>query len=107
MYVTRYYIFFFPVNASIGNYKNGFREALMSAIKWFLSFLKKYRKSVVLGLFLTVLITALNIVNPYISGLIVDEVIKENRHTLLLPLIGCMLGVIIIKGGLRFLPVDF
>ncbi|MDE6063461.1 MAG: ABC transporter ATP-binding protein, partial [Lachnospiraceae bacterium] len=75
----------------------------MSAIQWFLSFLKKYRNMIVFGLFLTVLITALNIVNPYISGLIVDEVIKENRHELLLPLIGCMLGVVIIKGGMRFL----
>ncbi|MDE5802476.1 MAG: ABC transporter ATP-binding protein/permease [Lachnospiraceae bacterium] len=75
----------------------------MSAIQWFLSFLKKYRNMIVFGLFFTVLITALNIVNPYISGLIVDEVIKENRHELLLPLIGCMLGVVIIKGGMRFL----
>ncbi|MBD5538202.1 MAG: ABC transporter ATP-binding protein [Lachnospiraceae bacterium] len=75
----------------------------MSAIQWFLSFLKKYRNMIMFGLFLTILITALNIVNPYISGLIVDEVIKENRHELLLPLIGCMLGVVIIKGGMRFL----
>lgn len=75
----------------------------MSAIKWFLSFLKKYRVSIAFGLFLTILITALNIVNPYISGLIVDEVIKENRHELLLPLIGCMLGVIIVKSVMRFL----
>lgn len=103
MYATRYYIFFSFANASIENYKNGFREALMLAIQWFLSFLKKYRNMIVFGLFLTVLITVLNIVNPYISGLIVDEVIKENRHELLLPLIGCMLGVVIIKGGMRFL----
>ena len=75
----------------------------MTAIKWFLSFLKKYRKNIICGLFLTVLITALNIVNPHISGLIVDEVIENGRHGLLLPLIGCMLGVIIVKSGMRFL----
>lgn len=75
----------------------------MTAIKWFLSFLKKYRKNMICGLFLTVLITALNIVNPHISGLIVDEVIENGRHGLLLPLIGCMLGVIILKSGMRFL----
>ena len=75
----------------------------MSAVKWFLSFLKKYRMSIVFGLFLTILITVLNIVNPYISGLIVDEVIRESRNELLLPLIGCMLGVIIVKSVMRFL----
>lgn len=75
----------------------------MSAIRWFGTFLKKYRKSLAFGLFLTILITALNIVNPYISGLIVDEVIKNSRNELLLPLIGCMLGVVIIKGSMRFL----
>ena len=103
MYATRYYIFFFSANASIGNYKKVFKEAPMSAVKWFLSFLKKYRMSIVFGLFLTILIAVLNIVNPYISGLIVDEVIRESRNELLLPLIGCMLGVIIVKSVMRFL----
>lgn len=74
----------------------------MTPMKWFLSFLKKYRKNMILGLILTVLITALNIVNPYISGMIVDDVILGGAYRLLLPLVGCMLGVIAIRGVMRF-----
>ena len=75
----------------------------MTPMKWFLSFLKKYRKNMILGLILTVLITVLNIVNPYISGMIVDDVILGGAYSLLLPLVGCMLGVIVIRGVMRFL----
>ncbi|MGN1147535.1 MAG: ABC transporter ATP-binding protein [Lachnospiraceae bacterium] len=75
----------------------------MTPIKWFLSFLKKYRKNMIVGIILTALITALNIVNPYISGLIVDDVIQGGAYDLLLPFVACMLGVIIIKSVLRFL----
>ena len=46
----------------------------MTANKWFFSFLKKYRWMMGAALCLTTLIAALAIVNPYISGLIVDEI---------------------------------
>lgn len=75
----------------------------MTPMKWFLSFLKKYRKYMIFGLLLTVLITALYIVNPYISGMIVDDVILGGAYDWLLPLVGCMLGIIIIRSVLRFL----
>lgn len=75
----------------------------MTPIKWFLTFLKKYRKRMALGIFLTIIITALNIVNPYISGMIVDDVILEGAYNLLLPMIGCILGVTVIRGGIRFM----
>lgn len=75
----------------------------MTPIKWFLTFLKKYRKRMAFGIFLTIIITALNIVNPYISGMIVDDVITGGAYNLLLPMIGCILGVTVIRGGIRFL----
>lgn len=56
----------------------------------------------ILGLFLTTIIAALAIVNPYISGVIVDDVIQEGNYKLLLPLIGCLLGVTLITSVLRF-----
>lgn len=64
--------------------------------------MKKYRKMIILGLFLTVLITVLNIVNPYISGIIVDDVIRGGNYDILLPAIGCMLAVIVVRGIMRF-----
>lgn len=75
----------------------------MTPMKWFFGFLKKYRKQMIFGLVLTTFITALTIVNPYISGIIVDDVIKGGRYDILLPAVACMLGVIIVRGGMRFL----
>jgi ATP-binding cassette subfamily B protein len=56
----------------------------------------------VLGLFLTTIIAALSIVNPYISGIIVDDVIQKGNHHLLGKLIACLLGVTALTGVLRF-----
>lgn len=74
----------------------------MTPMKWFFSFMKKYRKLIIVGLFLTILITTLNIVNPYISGIIVDDVIRDGNYDILFPAIGCMLAVIVVRGVMRF-----
>lgn len=74
----------------------------MTSMKWFLSFLKKYRWHMYLGLFLTTVISVLTIVNPYISGLIVDQVIRDGQYERLMPLIGCLIGVTVIIGVVRF-----
>lgn len=74
----------------------------MNAIRWFLSFLKKYRWLMVLGLFLTTLISVLAIINPYVSGMIVDDVITGGNYTLLPQLIAILLGVTAVRGILRY-----
>lgn len=74
----------------------------MSAMKWFLSFLKKYKWLMVLGLFLTTIISILAIVNPYISGMIVDEVITGGKLALLPKLIIALLAATTIRGILRY-----
>lgn len=74
----------------------------MTPMKWFFSFLKKYRGLMVLGLFLTAVVAVLSIVNPYISGQIVDQVIYKADYGLLLPMVGCLLGVTAVMGVLRF-----
>ncbi|MEG7529998.1 MAG: ABC transporter ATP-binding protein [Hungatella sp.] len=75
----------------------------MTPMKWFYSFLKKYRGLMCLGLLLTTVIAALSIVNPYISGIIVDEVVLAGNHALLSKLIFCLLGITFLTGSLRFL----
>ncbi|MCR5756146.1 MAG: ABC transporter ATP-binding protein/permease [Acetatifactor sp.] len=75
----------------------------MTPMKWFFSFLKKYQKHMYLGLFLTTIIAVLSIVNPYISGIIVDDVVQKGQYNLLFPLIACLLGVTLINGTLRFI----
>lgn len=74
----------------------------MTANKWFLSFLKKYKWKMALGLLLTTLISVLAIVNPYISGLIVDNVIIGGEFSLLPKLIITLLAVTAVRGILRF-----
>lgn len=74
----------------------------MTANKWFFSFLKKYKWKMVFGLFLTTIISFLAIVNPYISGLIVDDVITDGNLSLLPKLIITLLAVTAVRGILRY-----
>lgn len=75
----------------------------MTPMKWFYSFLKKYRGLMILGLLLTTFISALSIVNPYISGQIVDQVIEGKNYDKLMPLVGWLLLVTVFIGVTRFL----
>lgn len=75
----------------------------MTPMQWFYSFLKKYRSYLALGLLFTTIISVLAIVNPYVSGLIVDEVINGGNLSLLPKLILCLLAVTLVRGVLRFL----
>ena len=75
----------------------------MTPYKWFFSFLKKYRKRMLFGIFLTTVIAVLSTVNPYISGIIVDDVILSENYGLLPGLVACLLLVTLFTGALRFL----
>ena len=74
----------------------------MSAFKWFLGFLKKYKWYMVLGLLMTTLISMLALISPYVSGIIVDRVIIGGELSLLPKLIAILLGVTAVRGVLRF-----
>ena len=74
----------------------------MTPLKWFSGFLKKYRLAIVIGLVLVTVIVACAIVNPYISGMIVDDVIHGGAYDLLPKLIGIMLAVTAVRAILRY-----
>ena len=74
----------------------------MTAEKWFLGFLKKYKWLMVLGLVMTTVISVLAIVNPHISGLIVDDVIKGGNYGELPYLAAILIGVTAVRSVLRF-----
>jgi ATP-binding cassette subfamily B protein len=57
----------------------------------------------ILGLIIVVLTSAMNMVAPYISGKIVDEVIDKKRMDLLVPLILTIIAVTFLRSGLRYL----
>lgn len=74
----------------------------MTPMKWFWGFLRKYRFKLLGGLILTTFISVLAIVNPYVSGMIVDDVIQGGQYDLLWKLILILLLVTLIRGALRF-----
>lgn len=57
----------------------------------------------IVGILLTTAVSVLSVVNPYISGQIVDQVISGGKYDRLMPFIGCLIGVTIVMGVLRFL----
>lgn len=74
----------------------------MTPMKWFFSFLKKYSVWMIVGILLTTVVSVLSVVNPYLSGQIVDRVIIGEEYDLLLPFIGCLIAVTVVMGILRF-----
>ena len=67
-----------------------------------LSFLKKYWLRMVSGLILVTILAATALASPYISKLIVDDVIKKQNTGLLPKLIILLLAMVVIKGVCRF-----
>lgn len=74
----------------------------MKQLKWFYSFLKKYRHLMLGGLFLTTVVTVLSMINPKIYGMIVDDVIYSGNTDALLPLAGCILLTTVLISIFRF-----
>lgn len=73
----------------------------MTPMQWFYSFLKKYKWKMAGGLLLVTILAVASLISPYISGMIVDDVVKGGRTGLLPVLIAVLLGTIVIKGICR------
>ena len=74
----------------------------MGYIRWFLSFLKKYRVRMIVRLILVFITSLLVLINPQISGMIVDEVIEGQHYEKLGILLLIMIGVTLVRSLLRF-----
>lgn len=74
----------------------------MSTIRWIWDYIRPYLGTWILASVLTVVVSGVVIVTPYVSGLIVDEVIVGGNARLLIPLLAVMVLVMIIKEGLRY-----
>lgn len=73
----------------------------MGYIRWFLSFLKKYRVRMIVGLILVFITSLFVLINPQISGMIVDEVIEGQHYEKLGILLLIMIGVTLVRSLLR------
>lgn len=74
----------------------------MTAMQWFYSFLKKYRAKLIFALFLTTICSFIAIVNPYISGIIVDDIITKGNHKILPLMMLIMVVATLLRAVLKF-----
>ena len=79
----------------------------MFRLKWLLKYMGKKRHLFVLGMILSAVTSAMLIINPMLSQKLIDEVITPQNTALLLPLLGAMMAVQIIRLTLRYVMVVF
>jgi len=75
----------------------------MNAMKWFSTFLRKYYVRIGFTLILVAIVSLCFLVNPMISGIIIDEVILAGRHTLLPVLIAIFIGITIFRSAVKYI----
>ena len=78
----------------------------MTAMKWFYSYFKKYQWRMIIGLVMVTITSVLAIVNPKITGFIVDDIIGDGsniRLDLLPRFLLLMIGITLLRAGLRFI----
>lgn len=71
--------------------------------RWLWTWVRRYGWLLVLGFFLTILAAALSMVNPVITGKIVDDVIQHQAWGLFWKLAAAMLGLAIVRVVLRYI----
>lgn len=74
----------------------------MNSIKWIFSYLKKHKFKYFFALFLVLITSAINMVNPFITGKIIDKVIGNGETSLLIPLVAIMIAVVAVKGIITY-----
>ena len=77
----------------------------MFKLKWLWKYMGKFRYLFVIGLILSAVTSSMLIINPMLSQKLIDEVITPQNTALLLPLLGAMMAVQLIRLGLRYIMV--
>lgn len=74
----------------------------MSSIKWIFSYIHKYKFRFYIALSAVLLSSLMAMINPYLSGKLVDEVIIQNKGNILFPILGMMVAITVIKAVIRY-----
>ena len=72
------------------------------ALRWGLPYVAKYKFRLIFGFLVNVLITLGSLINPYLAGRIVLDVIQQERHYLLANYLGIMVGNTVIRSIARY-----
>lgn len=74
----------------------------MHSLRWIWTYMRDYKSGLFLGFSLVFLVAGLNMLNPYFSGRIVDDVVYGGKMELLWVLLGFMIAVTIVKTVIRY-----
>ncbi len=75
----------------------------MFELKWLWKYMGSKRYLFVIGLILSAVTSAMLVINPMLSQKLIDDVITPRKTDLLLPILGTMLAVELVRLGLRYL----
>jgi len=74
----------------------------MQAYKWGLPYVSKYKFRYVLSQIIVVINVALWLVNPFIAGRIIADVVQDGQHDLLPTYLGLMVGITFFRSIIRY-----
>lgn len=75
----------------------------MNQFQWIWQYAKKYRGRIVIASLLLIVNALLIVINPLLTGQIVDKVIDGQQAGLLVPLLGTMIGITLIRTIVRYI----
>jgi ATP-binding cassette, subfamily B, multidrug efflux pump len=74
----------------------------MQSLRWAWSYIRNYKIRLFLGLLLALIVSALNMLNPYLAGKIVDDVMYGQEKNLLWIFLGLMIGTTMVRTFVRY-----
>lgn len=74
----------------------------MNNYQWIWAYARKYKGKMVLAFIFVVINCLLIVINPYLSGMVVDKVIDGNQGNLLVPILAAMIGITVIRTAVRY-----
>ena len=77
----------------------------MFELKWLWKYMGKKRHLFVVGLILSAVTSAMLVINPMLSQKLIDNVITPKKTDLLLPILGTMLAVELVRLALRYVMI--
>ncbi|QUF85653.1 ABC transporter ATP-binding protein (plasmid) [Clostridium butyricum] len=74
----------------------------MSSIKWVFTYVNKYKFRFYSAFVAALICSLMSMINPYLSGVIVDDVIMKNKSGILIYIFGIMIFITGIKSVIRY-----
>ncbi len=74
----------------------------MEALKWIWGYFKSYKIKYGLSILLVLIASIISLINPILSGQIVDKVLVEGETGYLIPILLLMIGIVILKNIIEY-----